>query len=55
MENIQEKCLFLLKYMNMYVILASLNEQNKTERKRKKVNNFCHKNYSFIRETTPPC
>lgn len=50
----KSNALFLLKYMNMYVILARLNEQHKTKRKRKKVNNCCHENYSFPEET-PPC
>lgn len=31
----------------MYAILARLNEQNRTKRKGKKVNNCCHENYSF--------
>jgi len=32
----KSNALFLLKYMNMYVILARINEQNKTKRKGKK-------------------
>lgn len=52
----KSNALFLLQYMNMYAILARLNEQNKEKRKgKKKVNNRCQENYSFPEEGTPHC